>query len=115
MDLDLSLMKQLLTMNDTIEELKYQRDFMYRHSSTSTSLNLSDSDLSVSDTDMFGSEDDLFEKCTLSCDVSKTDAISNNENVVFFGKGVQHTDLPQKFTVASNNVLNEHTMFDYGR
>lgn len=115
MDLDLSLMKQLLTMNDTVEELKYQQDFMYRHSSTSSSLNLSDSELSVSDTDMFGSDDDLFEKCTLSCDVSKNDAISNNENVAFFGKGVQHTNLQQKFTVASHKVLNEHNAFDYGR
>lgn len=64
MDLDLSLMKQLLTMNDAIEELKFQQDFRHRHSTDS--LEMEGSDWSVSETDMYGSDDDLFEKCPVA-------------------------------------------------
>lgn len=57
MDQDLSLMKQLLMLNEAIEDLKFRR----RHSNssvTSSSCDLSGSNLSVSDTDMFHSGDD---------------------------------------------------------
>ena len=56
MDTDLTLMKQLLTMNETIEELKFQRDYKHRHSTSS--VDLDGSDWSVSETDMYGSDDD---------------------------------------------------------
>lgn len=54
MDLDLSLMKQLLTMNEAIEELKFQQDYKHRHSTDS----LDSSQWSVSETDMYSSDDD---------------------------------------------------------
>ncbi|CAL1533071.1 unnamed protein product [Lymnaea stagnalis] len=61
MDQDLSLMKQLLTLNETIEELKWQRQY-YSCSTSCASLSASknlDSNWSVSDTEMYDSEDDL--------------------------------------------------------
>ncbi|KAL8621671.1 hypothetical protein ACOMHN_024642 [Nucella lapillus] len=57
MDQDLSLMKQLLTLNETIEDLKWQRRY-YCPSRSSADLE-DDSDCSISDTDMYESEDDL--------------------------------------------------------
>ena len=68
MDQDLSLMKQLLTLNETIEELKWQRRYYYHHnhhhhSHSRCSLHVSStdvlhSDLSISDTEMYDSDDD---------------------------------------------------------
>ncbi|KAK7490480.1 hypothetical protein BaRGS_00018266 [Batillaria attramentaria] len=59
MDQDLSLMKQLLTLNETIEELKWQRRYYYsRRSLPDSSQELDQSDCSVSDTEMYDSEDD---------------------------------------------------------
>ncbi|BFY99680.1 hypothetical protein BsWGS_02719 [Bradybaena similaris] len=61
MDQDLSLMKQLLTLNETIEDLKWQQQF-YTYSTSWASSSASkylDSNLSVSDTRMYDSEDDL--------------------------------------------------------
>lgn len=59
MEQDLSLMRQLLTLNETIEELKWQRRYYYsRRSLSGSSLDLNHSDCSVSDTEMYDSEDD---------------------------------------------------------
>ena len=63
MEQDLSLMKQLLTLNETIEDLKWQRHYYYSapgpHSLPgSSSAELDHSDCSVSDTEMYDSEDD---------------------------------------------------------
>ena len=58
MDQDLSLMKQLLMLNESIEELKWKRRHSYE-SMAGSSCELSDSDWSVSDTDMFASESEL--------------------------------------------------------
>ena len=68
MEQDLSLMKQLLTLNETIEELKWQRQY-YSCSISCTSLSPSGhfqyrageggSAWSVSDTEMYESEDDF--------------------------------------------------------
>ena len=68
MEQDLSLMKQLLTLNETIEELKWQRQY-YSCSTSCASLSPSGhfhcragdtgSAWSVSDTEMYESEDDL--------------------------------------------------------
>lgn len=59
MDQDLSLMRQLLTLNETIEELKWQRRYYYsRRSLPDSSQELDASDCSVSDTEMYDSDDD---------------------------------------------------------
>ena len=59
MEQDLSLMKQLLTLNETIEDLKWQRRYYYSpHSLSASSIELDHSDCSVSDTEMYDSEDD---------------------------------------------------------
>ncbi|KAL8623779.1 hypothetical protein ACOMHN_054085 [Nucella lapillus] len=59
MDQDLSLMKQLLTLNETIEELKWQRRYYYsRGSLPGSSTDLRHSDCSFSDTEMYESDDD---------------------------------------------------------
>ncbi|XP_052814540.1 uncharacterized protein LOC128241577 [Mya arenaria] len=57
MEVDLGLMRQLLTLNEAIEDLKSQRDF--RSASLASSRDLSGSECSVSDTDMYGSLDDV--------------------------------------------------------
>ncbi|XP_076439919.1 uncharacterized protein LOC143279698 [Babylonia areolata] len=57
MDQDLSLMKQLLTLNETIEDLKWQRRY---YSTSRSSADLDDSECSISDTEMYESDEDLF-------------------------------------------------------
>lgn len=60
MEQDLSLMKQLLTLNETIEELKWQRRYYYSRSSVpDSSQSIQRSDWSVSDTEMYETDDDL--------------------------------------------------------
>lgn len=70
MDQDLSLMKQLLTLNEAIEDLKWQSRNNSRSFSTS-SCDISGSDLSVSDTEMM---------CHSEDDDIKTDEKSENKN-----------------------------------
>lgn len=63
MDQDLSLMKQLLTLNETIEELKWQRRYYYSKTSVrGSSQDLDHSDWSVSDTEMYDSDEDIATK-----------------------------------------------------
>lgn len=64
MDQDLSLMKQLLTLNEAIEDLKVKRLYHVSKDSLQGSSHdvLNASDLSVSETDMFDSDDDLSKK-----------------------------------------------------
>ena len=69
MDQDLSLMKQLLTLNETIEELKWQRRYYY---SPRSSADLDHSDCSISDTEMYDSEDDLLFNTTLTASTTTT-------------------------------------------
>lgn len=61
MDQDLSLMKQLLILNETIEDLKWKRSCSY-DSMPDSSTELNVSDWSVSDSDLFESCDDLSRK-----------------------------------------------------
>jgi hypothetical protein len=70
MDQDLSLMKQLLTLNEAVEDLKWQSRNNSRSFSTS-SCDISGSDLSVSDTEMM---------CHSEDDDIKTDEKSENKN-----------------------------------
>ncbi|XP_033737793.1 uncharacterized protein LOC117325573 [Pecten maximus] len=64
MDQDMSLMKQLLMLNEAIEELKFHRRYSNSSLPDSSCDLVSDSDDgSVSETDMFGSEDDLIKMC----------------------------------------------------
>lgn len=59
MDQDLSLMKQLLTLNEAIEDLKWQRKYYHSQSSMpESSCDLNESDWSVSETDMYESENE---------------------------------------------------------
>ena len=63
MDQDLSLMKQLLTLNEAIEDLKVKRLYhVSKDSLRASSQELHVSDWSVSETDMFDSEDNLSKK-----------------------------------------------------
>lgn len=63
MDQDLSLMKQLLILNEAIEDLKVQRGYLSsRGSLPSSSCDLSESQWSVSETEMFESENELTNK-----------------------------------------------------
>ena len=63
MDQDLSLMKQLLILNEAIEDLKVQRGYLSsRGSLPSSSCDLSESQWSVSETEMFESENELAHK-----------------------------------------------------
>ena len=66
MDQDLSLMKQLLTLNEAIEDLKVKRLYHVSKDSLRGSSHdvLNASDLSVSETDMFDSDVDLNKKHT---------------------------------------------------
>ncbi|XP_069128066.1 uncharacterized protein T25D10.4-like [Argopecten irradians] len=62
MDQDMSLMKQLLMLNEAIEELKFHR----RYSNSSlpdSSCDLDSDDGSMSETDMFGSDDAFVKIC----------------------------------------------------
>lgn len=61
MDQDLSLMKQLLVLNETIEELKWKRRCSYE-SMPDSSAELDVSDWSLSDNDLFESCDDVCKK-----------------------------------------------------
>ena len=73
MEQDLSLMRQLLTLNETIEDLKWQRRYYYSPRSLSgSSTELDHSDCSVSDTEMYDSDDD-----TLLPTASSTAAATN--------------------------------------
>ncbi|KAJ8306435.1 hypothetical protein KUTeg_016980 [Tegillarca granosa] len=66
MDQDLSLMKQLLTLNETIEDLKANRKVS--HSKDSLSPNVNTSDWSVSETDMYSpDEEQPVSKLVQSC------------------------------------------------
>lgn len=72
MDQDLSLMKQLLTLNEAIEDLKWQSRNNSRSFSTS-SCDLCGSDLSVSDTEMVFHSDDEDKNTDKSIDVNTND------------------------------------------
>ncbi|KAL4237140.1 hypothetical protein ACF0H5_005520 [Mactra antiquata] len=66
MDQDLSLMKQLLTLNEAIEDLKTKRLYhVSKDSLRASSQELHASDWSVSETDMYETDDDEMEKKTL--------------------------------------------------
>lgn len=63
MDQDLSLMKQLLTLNEAIEDLKTKRLYhVSKDSLPASSQDIHASDWSVSETDMFDSEDESEKK-----------------------------------------------------
>lgn len=65
MDQDLSLMKQLLTLNEAIEDLKSRRLYhVSKDSLRASSQDMHASDWSVSETDMFETDDES-EKKTL--------------------------------------------------
>jgi len=63
MDQDLSLMKQLLTLNEAIEDLKTKRLYhLSKDSLRASSQDMHASDWSVSETDMFGTDDESDKK-----------------------------------------------------
>jgi len=63
MDQDLSLMKQLLTLNEAIEDLKTKRLYhLSKDSLRASSQDLHASDWSVSETDMFSTDDENTDK-----------------------------------------------------
>lgn len=80
MDQDLSLMKQLLTLNEAIEDLKWQRKYYHSQSSMpESSCDLNESDWSVSETDMFGSENEVLKKYPTSSSLSTTSHVIRRE------------------------------------
>lgn len=59
MDQDVSLMRQLLTLNETIEEIKQKRMYgVSKDSLRASSVDLSCSSDSVSETDMFSNDEE---------------------------------------------------------
>ncbi|KAH3809225.1 leucine rich adaptor protein 1-like [Dreissena polymorpha] len=76
MDLDLSLMKQLLTLNETVEELKWQRKFINNQSSSpSSSCDLTvPYDWLLSDHDLQNPTPDLSRKLPTGLTESETSA-----------------------------------------
>ncbi|KAJ8306427.1 hypothetical protein KUTeg_016972 [Tegillarca granosa] len=59
MDQDISLMRQLLTLNETIEEIKQKRMYgVSKDSLRASSVDLSFSSESVSETDMFSNDEE---------------------------------------------------------
>ena len=80
MDQDLSLMKQLLTLNEAIEDLKWQRKYYHSQSSMpESSCDLSESDWSVSETDMFESDNDLVKNFTKPASIQAYDDADDME------------------------------------
>lgn len=107
MDQDLSLMKQLLTLNEAIEDLKWQSRNNSRSFSTS-SCDLSGSDLSVSDTEM---------TCHSEDDDIKVHERTGNQNAMRTKLCERQCDsttfeLDNKNTLKNN--LNNNTLLDNG-
>ena len=76
MDKDLCLMKQLLTLNETIEDLKWQKNNNYSQTILDSTCDLSESDWSVSETDMYESESDVEKLIPKQSSISKHPSIS---------------------------------------
>lgn len=130
MDQDLSLMKQLLTLNETIEELKWQKKYYHSQSSVpNSSCDLSGSDLSISETDMYDSENEATRKYSTSSPVSlkehgnKRDMHINEENNEFEKSQTDLFDCPSIDTTIlteefqrflAGNCHGEHNSFDSG-
>ncbi|KAJ8305568.1 hypothetical protein KUTeg_016113 [Tegillarca granosa] len=81
MDQDLSLMKQLLTLNESIEELKFKRRYSCESVPQDSQESLNGSDWSVSETDIFNSDDDLYEKCKNPSMRSLSSRLNLNEDI----------------------------------
>ncbi|XP_046566772.1 leucine rich adaptor protein 1-like [Haliotis rubra] len=106
MDQDLSLMKQLLTLNETIEDLKWQRKYYYSKSDLQTSsCDMEGSDWSVSETEMYESDSDVPTKYPSPSNLS-LEGNSNTDN-----------DYPPRCTssrqqINLNNVCNNSNLFE---
>ena len=96
MDQDLSLMKQLLTLNESIEDLKWQRKYYY---SSVQSSSCEDSDWSVSETEMYDSDSDVATKYPTPSSLSLQSAKNKR-----FGSDDSTTD--NGFVHSSDQTLN---------
>lgn len=82
MDQDLSLMKQLLTLNESIEELKFKRRYSCESVPQDSEESINGSDWSVSETDIFNSDDDdLCVKCKNPSMRSLSSRLNLNEDI----------------------------------
>lgn len=112
MDQDLSLMEQLLTLNETIEELKWQKKYYHSQSSVpNSSCDLSASDLSISYTDMDEYENEAPEKFSTSSPVSsrglKRDLNTGSDDVVSDRLEQSQTDLFDRPTIDTTILTEE--------
>ncbi|KAH3734002.1 uncharacterized protein LOC127850723 [Dreissena polymorpha] len=113
MDLDLSLMKQLLTMNEAIEDIKSQSTFRSRPSSLASSGDLSASDWSVSETDMYLSSNDICAK-PIECCKTTTSGLCNSRH--FFQEKFSSSSVSDLCNshMALIGVYQEQNSFDSG-
>lgn len=134
MDQDLSLMKQLLTLNEAIEDLKWQKKYYHSQSSVpGSSCDLSTSDWSVSETDMYESENEALRKYPTSSPVSvlglqskrklcteihdlETNALDNSETELFRRPLIDTTSLTNELELflAGKCCHEEQNSFDSG-
>lgn len=132
MDQDLSLMKQLLTLNETIEDLKWQKKYYHSQSSLpDSSCDLSRSDLSISDTDMYDSENEVLRKLPTSSPVSdiesrrscrpeindlENDSFEKSQIDLYERPSIDTTLLTEEFQrfLAGNCCHGEQNSFDSG-
>lgn len=109
MDQDLSLMEQLLTLNEAIEDIKWQRNYYSSQSSmAASSCDLNESDWSVSETDMYRSKsDDLDKQTTVTSVTTQSDAITRLDDRTTDDRERDLTVSPKTQTfVVSNETRN---------
>ncbi|OWF51737.1 uncharacterized protein LOC110448697 [Mizuhopecten yessoensis] len=104
MDQDMSLMKQLLMLNEAIEELKFHRRYSNSSLPDSSCDLVSDSDdESVSETDMFVSEDDLVKMCN-NCHLGN---VLTNSVSTSCDNNINHVTTKQSNIIQSKNFLDK--------
>lgn len=96
MDQDLSLMKQLLTLNETIEDIKFRRLHAISNDSLVTSsCNLGNSRLSVNDYDM-ALPDAETQRSRLTVPTIEITADNNTKNVKLQSKTIDNCSFIEK-------------------
>ena len=107
MDKDLSLMKQLLNLNETIEDLKWQKRTSFIHVPEDSSCDLGESDWSVSETDMYESESDVESRTQTESVTCFQVKMRNHEKVATTNEMVKTKDDMVTKSVGIENDQNE--------
>lgn len=115
MDQDLSLMKQLLTLNETIEDLKWQKKNHSQSSFPTSSCDLSESDWSVSETDMYDSENEALRKFPTSSPISVDKMEHNSKLKDSDAHEISTTDFFKRPPMATTSLTEEFELYLAGR